>query len=80
MRMDWEQRDIVHQYYGHIPNHISLNSFQPKLMNNKQFGGNYDTTHAEINLLYKLKILNSFTSKYGLNHKNNQIITTKNKI
>ena len=39
-------------------------------MNNKQFGGNYSTSHAEINLLFNLNIINSFTSKYGLNHKN----------
>ena len=38
-------------------------------MNKKQFGGVYDTTHAEIQLLYDLNILNSYTSKYGLNHK-----------
>eukprot|EP01084_Bolivina_argentea_P044277 81493_1 len=42
-------------------------------MNNKQFGGNYISTHAEINLLFKLKILNSYTSKYGLiSNKNKQ--------
>mmetsp|Transcript_71010 Transcript_71010/g.112865 ORF Transcript_71010/g.112865 Transcript_71010/m.112865 type:complete len:111 (-) Transcript_71010:119-451(-) len=35
-------------------------------MHSKQFGGDYDTTHAEIQLLFKLNILNSYTSKYGL--------------
>ena len=50
-------------------------------MNDKQFGGNYDTSHTEINSLFKLKTLNSFTLKSGFNHKNKRKSSQiKNKI
>lgn len=70
--MDTEFIDIAqHSIIKHINN--VLNDFRPRILNNKQFGGNYNTTHAEINLLFKLGILTSKLSRCGYNKKSKNL-------
>ena len=69
--MDSVLIDTAQQFLINMRN--VLNDFRPRILNKKQFGGNYDTTHAEINLLFNLKLLTSKLSRCGYNKKSKNL-------
>ena len=44
-----------------------LNDFRIRQLNEKDFGGDYQTSHAEINLLFHLKLLTPTIARSGYN-------------
>eukprot|EP01083_Nonionella_stella_P262372 892223_1 len=50
-----------------------LNDYRPRLLNQKHFGGDYKSTHAEINLLFNLKVLTPKIAKCGYNKKSKNL-------
>merc|ERR1712154_118872 len=61
----------LHSQINHIFN--VLNDYRPRILNKKHFGGNYATSHAEINLLFNLGVLTHKLARKGYNKKSKNL-------
>eukprot|EP01084_Bolivina_argentea_P061234 111911_1 len=64
--------DTAHQSQINHMRYV-LNDYRPILLNQKHFGGNYKSTHSEINLLFNLKLLKPKIEKFGYNKKSKNL-------